>query len=421
MSDAGRGAQKLHEALTRLQKGEAEEAQAAAAAALEAFSAAADRTGTAASHQLLALLAVNAGEIETALSHIDAAIPLRESTGDNEGLAALLQERFELCLRTGDFAGAQAAMRQQAEVHGRTGDREGQAHAMHQLAQMLLQEGNDTDAEELVQQACFLNSAPGQERALSALQLLYSNIWIHRQNYARAMAHAKQGIDLARQAKFKPAEVDAQQQIGIVFALLGDHRSARRALEDALVGRELLKDTDGRAQLLQELANVELAMGDVESGLDRLDYAARTMRETHNIFGELTFLQIIQAAADEHPSPTTAERALQAARRMVVLTDGLGQPEASAAAAFALASRLAGTGDLDGATDWFRKALAIQAAHGLEHEQAVSQGMLGQILVARGEREEGLALLQQSLTALDALGSEAAPSIREILTELTAE
>jgi len=51
----------------------------------------------------------------------------------------------------------------------------------------------------------------------------------------------------------------------------------------------------------------------------------------------------------------------------------------------------------------------------------VSAGMMGQVLVAAGERDEGLALLRGSLGQLDALGSEAADTVREILAELEQE
>jgi hypothetical protein len=46
--------------------------------------------------------------------------------------------------------------------------------------------------------------------------------------------------------------------------------------------------------------------------------------------------------------------------------------------------------------------------------------MRGQVLVAAGDADEGLALLRGSLGTLEALGSEAADTVREIIAELEA-
>lgn len=413
--DAGVGAQKLHEALTRMQQGDHATATAAALMALEAFTGANDRTGAAASHQLLGILQLGQGHFEEALSHIDSALPLRESTGDLEGVSALLQERFELCLRTGKLDEARRAMEQQITVHERSGDKEGKAHAMHQLAQLHLQHGRDDIAEVLIQEAFFLMEAPGSERARSALALLYANLWLSRGEPVRALAHAQQGLDLAQQAKFRPAVVDAQQQVGVVLAQNKEFEKARRILEDALVGRELLKDVEGRFQVLQELATVEVSLGEIDHALDRLESAAKGSRSAGHSVGEITALQLLQVAADEHGRP---DRALRAAQGLIAATVRHGDVEAMAAAQFSLGTRLAAQTDLVGAEQAFREANRLQRQADLAHEAAVSAGMLGQVLVAKGARAEGLGLLVESLQALEAMGSEAAASVREIIDEI---
>ena len=422
MADAGRGAKALHGALTKFQQGQDAASVAAALAlaqeALEEFTSAQDRTGAAAACQLMGILHVSAGRFDEALGCIDAAIPLRESTGDREGVAALLQERFELCLRVGDLAGARAAMERQIQAQELAGDREGKAHAMHQLAQLLIQQGGEQQeavAEALVQEAIFAMEAPGMERARSALHLLYSGLWARRGEAARAIQHAQIGLDLGKQAKFRPAEVDAQQQLGAVLLMAGQARQARRVLEDALVGRELLKDVEGRFQVLRELSAAELALGEVESGLGRLEAAARGAEQAGHLVGAITALQLLQVAADEQDRP---EQAHAAARRLVGLARRHGEAEAVAAALFSLGTRHAARSELAEAEAAFSEALQIQQGLGLVHEAAVSGGMLGQIEVAQGRREAGVRRLIESLAALEQAGSEAAASVREILSEI---
>jgi lipopolysaccharide biosynthesis regulator YciM len=131
--------------------------------------------------------------------------------------------------------------------------------------------------------------------------------------------------------------------------------------------------------------------------------------------GEITALQLLQVSADQQERP---ERALQAAKELVQAAGRLGDREAMAASHFSLATRYATTGNLVEAEAGFQQALSLQRALGLHHEAAVATGMVGQIQVARGEREKGVHLLKVSLMELESLGSEAAETVREVLTEL---
>lgn len=417
MSDAGIGAQRLHAALSALQTGDLDRARSAALDALEAFGASSDRTGAAAAHQVLAIVHVSRNRFDEAIAHVDAAIPLRESTGDVEGVASLWQERMELCLRKGDIAGAREAAEKQVEAWSQSQDKEGRAHAMHQLAQLLLQLGDDGRAEALAMDALWMLEGPGWGRARSAIHLLYANIWLVRGDHARALSQARQGLEQAREAKKRDAEIDALQQCGVIHASAGEYEPARRALEEALVGRELLKDREGKAQVLRELGGVELALDKVDDALEHFAYAARTLGEDNNFIGEVTMWQLGQATADERERP---DFALLAARALVEAAAKTGDREAEAGAHFALATRLATMRELPAAERHFRTASDIQEILGLPHEAAVSAGMLGQILVAQGRKDEGITLLRASHARLAALGSEAADVVGEILAEAEA-
>lgn len=414
--DAGPGARALHEALRALQTGDMDTAHACATRALDGFSMAGDRTGTAAAHQVLAITSLAAGRPDDSLAHVDAAIPLRESTGDTEGLSSLWQERMELCLRMGRIDEAQRSAEAQVQVAARGPDKEGHAHALHQLAQILLQSGDDGGAEVAVNEALYLLDPGTMARARSALHLIYSNIWLARGNADRALDQARQGLQMARAAKNRVAEIDALHQCGVVHAAAGENPAAKRALEEALVGRELLKDLEGRASVLRELAGVELAMGEGNEALAHLRYAVRTLRETGNVLGEIAMLQTLAETADHFQQPAEATAA---ARELVDAAGRVGDREAVAGAYFMLATRQAGLGELGEAAEAFRTANEIQEVLGLAHEAAVSQGMLGQVLVAGGSVPEGVALMRTALSRLEALNSEAADTLRAVLDEVS--
>ena len=418
VSEAGEGARALHEAMSMLQKGDAAGVSGRALAALEAFTAANDRTGAAAAHQVAAIGCIATGRLTDALEHVDAGIALRESTGDIEGVASLWQERLELCLRTGNLPAARQAAEAQVEAWSRTTESEGLAHARHQLAQLLLEMGEDGQAEANVQEALYALDPTAHARARSALNLLYSNIWLLRGDRDRALAQAREGLDMARAAKNRAAEIDALQQCGVVHAASKELPAAQRALQEALVGRELLKDLPGRASVLRELAGVELAAGDLEGAMEHLDYAARTLKEVGNVGGEIAMLQALAEAAD---NAGKTDVALEAATRLCDAARRTGDREAEAGAWFMLATRAAGSQELGQARRAFQMANEIQEILGLPHEAAVSQGMLGQVMAAAGDVAAGRALLQASLVRLEALNSEAADTLREVLAELDAD
>lgn len=418
MSDAGIAARKLHEALAALQQNLFPRAGAAAADALEGFAAAADLTGQAAAHQVLAMVAGARGDFVGAISHVDAAIPLREATGDAEGLASLWQERFELSLRAGDVPGARRAMEAQLAAHERAGDREGAAHALHQLAQIVLQGGDAVAAEDYVQRALFMLDGPAGARGRAALHLLYANVWVVKGDADRAMRHAREGLELARHSRFRPGEIDALQQIGSLHAARGEWDAGRRALEEALAGRELLKDLDGRAHVLRELAGVEFSAGNKPQAFAHLDYAVRTLRDAENHLGELTMLQLLEQSADEHGDP---DRARRAAEDLVDAAERSGDREALAATLVSLATRCANAAELEAARRYFARANELQQELGLLEEAAVSEGLLGQVVWAMGDAVEGRAILVKAEASLRRLGSDAADTLRQILDELDAE
>ncbi len=415
---SGEAARALHTALTALQRGDATAARIAAETALAGFAGATDRTGTAAAHQLLGMIAVGAGDLPAALEHVDAALPLRESTGDREGVAALWQERMEICLRLGDGAQALAAAASQVRSLEGAEDREGRAHARHQLAQLQLQSGDVDAAETTLQEALWELDGPGWARARSAVLLQLASVWMARQDPDRALGVARQSLEVARGAQHRPAEIDAIQHIGVILAAKGELHPACRALEDALVGRELLKDADGKISVLRELGPLEVALGRVEEGVEHLLRAAELLAEQGALRPGIATAQVAMSLADDAGH---RDAALSAGKALVALAARTGDAEAVAAATFLLATRLAGAGHLDEAATRFGEAHAAQSALGLQHDAAVSLGMLGQVRVARGEHAAGRAALAESHASLVALGSEAADTVREILEEWTAQ
>ena len=416
--DTGRAAQLLHAAFTHEAAGRTAEARASAEQALQGFTDAGDSTGSAACHHLLGMLAAKASDPAGADAHLEAAIALRVQTGDHEGIASLHQQRFALAVQLGDIDRARAASEASLDVWRQAGDRDGEAQAVHQLAQFCLQAGELDRAQELLERGMWLSDRAGEERARGAMVMMLAHVDAARGHRERALRRADEGIDLARQAKNRQALIEALHQVGSLKATLGDLAGARKLLEESLDGRELLRDLEGRAATLQELAAIEQAMGRTSEALGRLAYAARTFKELENPGAEATALHAACTLAEEAEQ---VDKAISFGRKLIAVCTRIGDREAEAAARFAQATRLAAKGELDHAGEHYRRAAQLHGEAGVYHNQAVSQGMLGQVLAAQGRKQEALALLDEATERLRELGEpDAAATLAAIGAEIDA-
>jgi tetratricopeptide (TPR) repeat protein len=412
---AGRAARLLHGALLKEGEGDGPAAMADAREACSLFEQGGDRTGCAAALQLQAILHANHGHLGPALEALDAAVPHRSETGDFEGLASLHQERFALAIRQGDRDLARDSSEAMLAAFERVGDREGQAQGIHQLVQFLVQAGELDTADELLSRGLWLTDGAGEERARSALVLLQVQADIARGMHERALARCRDALRLAEQARNRPALVEAWHQLGAVYTVTGELEQAQQAFEQALDGRELLKDLEGRAATLTELARVEQALGHVEAACDRLAYAGRTL-------GELGLLEpqasALGEAAELAASGGHTERALRHGEELVTVCAAAGAVDAQGQALFLNGQRRIQTGDLEGAGRDFRSAaVALDEAQSPE-SRGIVLGMLGQVEHALGRVDEAQVTLTEAERVLIAVGSDALAELAPILAEL---
>lgn len=413
--DTGEAARHLHQALTLHQQGDIDGTERSAVAALETFSQAGDPTGTAAAHHLLFVVNAAKGRLEDADAHLGAAAALRESSGDREGLASLHQQRFALAVQRGDAAVAREASEQVLAAYEAIGDREHQAAAIHQLVQFLVHAGELDRARELLERGMWLTDRAGEERGRAAMLGLLSQVDMAGGNAERALARSRDAVKVAGAGGKRQAVIDAQANLGTLLAATGQLDEARRVLEEVLDGRELMRDLEGRADTLRELAGVEQALGLTSEALGRLDYAARTWGELNNPGGQATALHAATALAEESGR---LDDAVRYGLKLAGVCQDMGDREAAGAARFTLGTLYVQQGDLPSAADSFRAAAEDQAAAGAAESRGITLGMLGQVLDALDQREEADAVLASAVAALEEIGSDSLADLQGILAEL---
>lgn len=397
----------LAEALRLQDHGDNSGAVGRAREALVAAEAAGDDAGVASARQVVGVLA--------ALGQTLAGVVEASARKDWALLVGLQRQRYAIAVGMGLWNEATEATRGVLEACEHTADREGQADAVHQHAQLLLQAGNLDGAEVLIQRGLWVSDRAGEELGRSALLLLLAQVDRSRGLHERALRGSEQALELARSANKRQAVVEARHQLGVFLAGAGELERARRELEEALDGRELLRDLEGRAATLHELAEVELALECPADAANRLEYAARTLSELGLADAAAGMLH---RAADAWQQAGQIERAFQAGQRLADQCQRAGDQASFAAALFTNGSRAVALGRLVDARDLFQTAAGVQGATGLDEERAISLSMLGQVQHALGDEAAALATLEEAEEALRRMGSEALEELLPILGEL---
>ena len=110
--------------------------------AADAFHAAGDLSGEAASLSRLAAIDMKKGEREAAAEKLEKIVEIMRSLGDVQGEAAALQEMARLDMGGRDFDAARPRMVRSRELLEKAGDRRGAAFALFNLASLDLEKGD---------------------------------------------------------------------------------------------------------------------------------------------------------------------------------------------------------------------------------------------------------------------------------------
>lgn len=406
----GQGMAKLHEAFKSEAAGQDAQGLDQALAALEAFTNAKDRTGSAAAHHLAGVLYARLVKLREALAHLDSALPLRESTGDQEGLAALQQQRFEVALAAKDENLAQEAAQSLVELMSKAGSREGEARALHQLAQLALATGDQSRAAGLVQRGLELAEELEDAQAKSAFMGLQSQL-----QGGGGLSQAEAALATARKAGSRSAVVGALRTLADQAAGDGDLSRSLSLLEEALDGVELLQDVPQRAHLLMQIATVELSMGHKTQAMDRLLYAGRSFEELADLASQM---EANHSAGELAMELGRVPQALSLGLSQVHLCEKLGDPASLGAALFVYGQRLIVSGDLEQSAQAFAKAAEAQEEAGQSEARGITLGMQGQVLAALGHVQGALEVLTQGERLLQSVNSASLVDLQGLLTEV---
>ena len=227
-----------------------------------------------------------------------------------------------------------------------------------------------------------------------------------------AMAWASLGDSAAAIAGYERAlrvlvEVGDRRSAAKVFGNLASQRflrgelvEARAAHQEALAVFETLGDRASAGRTHQNLGLVFAALGDLDQAAAA--YGAALGLHAADDRGERA--RTLSSLADLHRQRGDLGRAISIAEEALAAVEGVGMPDAEAAARAALATTLFHVGDYDRAVRLHRQALEAYEASGARAGIAAETFELGNIHLARHELDEAAEVLERALAAWEALG-----------------
>ncbi len=202
--------------------------------------------------------------------------------------------------------------------------------------------------------------------------------------------------------------------LGMAYRSRSEYKSAKYYLEQAL---DLVKDDedlgDIKANGLHELAIVERNLGEIEKAITLEQQAMEIFERIGDIkmkAATLHQLGIIYADQGE------VERAIAFYQQSLELQEKIGNLQGTTATLHQLAGIYANQGDVERAIAFYQQSLELQEKIGNLQGKAATFAMLGQLLAdEKGDFDQALNYLQQSLEILQHLKSPDAETVKEII------
>jgi tetratricopeptide (TPR) repeat protein len=157
---------------------------------------------------------------------------------------------------------------------GRSGDRRAQATAKRHLAQALARQNEYDEAHDLLCAAAEVVDVSDDSTEAVATHLACARVLKARGDDGEALEHARHAWELVRETGDVLGQGDALSELGKQLSLSGnDHAEALRLCERALDHYSMLRHQEGQADVLLNLAAIELRLG-------RPEWAAQRARES---------------------------------------------------------------------------------------------------------------------------------------------
>jgi CHAT domain-containing protein/tetratricopeptide (TPR) repeat protein len=258
----------------------------------------------------MGVIARRLGDYSRGLELAQQALAIRESFQDRVGIAKSLDSLSEVYQAQGNYSAALAVLGKSLDLRRAIGAVHATAEALNNIAVVYEAQGSYEQAAKYLRESLVLNDTKvGSQSLVAEIHTHLGELFILQGQFTRATQSLKRSLAISAAGNFKPQAADARYALGRAYIALGQFSAAQLTLNDCLTFRDAAGDRRGRAEVLIELANLDLKRGRFQEGLDRANDAEQQagLMELPDVqWRALTLIGRLQLARSRRPDARAA-------------------------------------------------------------------------------------------------------------------
>ncbi|WP_293359475.1 MULTISPECIES: tetratricopeptide repeat protein [unclassified Microcoleus] len=290
------------------------------------------------------------------------------------------------------------------------------ANTLHELAIIERNLGEIEKAITLETQAMEIFERIGDIKMKAATLHQLAGIYANQGEVENAIAFYQQSLELKEKIGDVQGKAATLHNLAIIYANQGEVEKAIAFYQQSLELKEKIGDVQGKAATLHQLAGIYANKGEVEQAIAFYQQSLELKEKIGNVQGKaatLHNLAIIYANQGE------VEQAIAFYQQSLELKEKIGDVQGKAATLHNLAIIYANQGEVEQAIAFYQQSLELEEKIGDFQGKAATFAMLGQLLAdEKGDFDEALNYLQQSLEILQHLRSPDAETVKRIISRI---
>jgi tetratricopeptide (TPR) repeat protein len=315
------------------------------------------------------------GEVEAATFYYQQALATCPVEDEKEN-SAIIHNLAILYANQGEIDQAIALYQQSLEINEKIGNVQGKAATLHQLARIYANQGEIDQAIALYQQSIEITEKIGHEQGQATTLHQLAGIYANQGEIDQAIALYQQSLEIKEKIGYVQGKAATLHQLAIIYANQGEIDQAIALYQQVLETDEKIGDMQGKAATLHCLAMIYANQGEIDQAIALYQQSLEITEKTGNV---------------QHKASTLHQ----------------------------LAGIYANQGEIDQAIALYQQSVEIEEKIGNVQGKAATLAMMGQLLAdAKGDTQQGLAYLEQSLAILQRLRSPDAATVQEIIARI---
>ncbi|MFF6895980.1 hypothetical protein ACFY8Z_35870 [Streptomyces microflavus] len=360
-----------------------------------------DRRGEADVLNILADIAHQRNDLDSAQKHTTNGLALTRTIGDRHGEARALEMLADIAGRRDDLDGAQKYAEQALTLYRTISERRGEANALRILANVAGRHDDIDGAQKRTEQALTLYRTIGDCRGEADVLNILADIAHRRNDLDSAQKHTTNGLALTRTIGDRHGEAGALEMLADIAGRRDDLDGAQKYAERALTLYRTISDRRCEARALRMLAGIAVRRDDLDGAQKYAERALTLYRTISERRGEASALYVLaEAAARGRHLEEANKHATQALALYRATRERLGE-----ANTLGILMVIAGQyNDLDGAKRYATQALTLARTLDNRITEANVLLRLAEAVGQSGDIETGRRYMEQAVSLYQEIG-----------------